>query len=144
MILSRGGGRLIGTRSAQCILRKAFDTSDDPSARTCPNTSSGAKRNNLVMVLDALKETRISDEQFKVHKPERSGERIPETKEAYWYRLMFDNIFKPHCAETVKRWVPSWGAPSDPYISLSACNSLVDPDVRKKSTVLIDVDGTVL
>jgi hypothetical protein len=67
--------------------------------------------------IDALKDeanAMISDEQFKIRK-EHWGNDIPDTKEAYWYRLMFDNVFKPHCADTVKRWVPSWGAPSDPY-----------------------------
>lgn len=67
--------------------------------------------------IDALKDeanAQISDEQFKIRK-EEWGKDIPDTKEAYWYRLMFDNMFKPHCAETVMRWVPSWGAPSDPY-----------------------------
>jgi asparagine synthase (glutamine-hydrolysing) len=57
---------------------------------------------------------RISDEQFEIRK-EEWGKDIPDTKEAYWYRTMFDNVFKPHCADTVKRWIPSWGAPSDPY-----------------------------
>jgi asparagine synthase (glutamine-hydrolysing) len=67
--------------------------------------------------IDALKDeanARISDEQFNILKPEW-GNDIPDTKEAYWYRLMFDNVFEPHVATTVKRWIPSWGAPSDPY-----------------------------
>ena len=70
--------------------------------------------------IDALKDeanARISDEMLKSPKPEW-GKDIPDTKEAYWYRLMFDNVFRPTVADTVKRWIPSWGAPSDPYISL--------------------------
>ena len=110
------------------ILRKAFDTSDDPSARPyLPKHILWRQKEQFsdgvgYGWIDALKdeaEMRISDEQFKIHKPEW-GTDVPDTKEAYWYRLMFDNVFKPHCAETVKRWVPSWGAPTDPYISL--CN----------------------
>lgn len=68
--------------------------------------------------IDALKDeanARISDEMLKSPKPQW-GKDIPDTKEAYWYRLMFDNVFKPSVADTVKRWIPSWGAPSDPYV----------------------------
>ena len=73
---------------------------------------------------------RISDEQFNISKP-HWGNDHPDTKEAYWYRLMFDNVFKPHCADTVKRWVPSWGAPSDPYEFLIRSCLMLDLDVHK-------------
>ena len=118
------------------VLRKAFDTSDDPSARPYlphhilwrqkEQFSDGVGKIPRDFVnagygwIDALKdeaEGRISDEQFKIRKAEW-GNDVPQTKEAYWYRLMFDNVFKPHVAETVKRWIPSWGAPSDPYAIL--------------------------
>lgn len=79
---------------------------------------------------------RISDEQFKVRKAEW-GNDVPDTKEAYWYRLMFDNVFKPHCADTVKRWIPSWGAPSDPYSSpLLEFANVSALDVRKPTMLL--------
>ena len=39
----------------------------------------------------------------------------PTTKEAYWYRTMFDELFPERSAEeTVMAWTPSFGAPSDP------------------------------
>lgn len=122
-------------RMEKYVLRKAFDTSDDPSARPYlpkhilwrqkEQFSDGVGNDHQFSQLilgygwiDALKDeanARISDEQFKIRKPEW-GNDVPDTKEAYWYRLMFDNVFQPHCAETVKRWIPSWGAPSDPYL----------------------------
>uniref|UniRef100_U5EYS6 Asparagine synthetase [glutamine-hydrolyzing] n=1 Tax=Corethrella appendiculata TaxID=1370023 RepID=U5EYS6_9DIPT len=41
----------------------------------------------------------------------------PKTKEAYYYRQIFDEMF-PHksCASTVKRWIPrtDWGCSADP------------------------------
>jgi hypothetical protein len=86
--------------------------------------------------IDALKDEanlRISDEQFKIRKPEWGAD-IPATREAYWYRLMYDNVFKPHTAETVKRWIPSWGAPSDPYALLLALRLIIDPVVLKAIT----------
>lgn len=125
-------------RMEKYILRKAFDTSDDPSARPYlphhilwrqkEQFSDGVGMQSFLSMflttgygwIDALKDeaaARISDEQFKIHKPEW-GTDIPDTKEAYWYRLMYDNVFRPHTAKTVMRWVPSWGAPSDPYALL--------------------------
>jgi asparagine synthase (glutamine-hydrolysing) len=92
--------------------------------------------------IDALKDesaAQISDERFKIHKPEW-GNDVPETKEAYWYRMMFDNVFKPHCAETVKRWIPSWGAPSDPYVFHFSL--MVDPVAHKVTMRLIHKAGS--
>jgi hypothetical protein len=34
--------------------------------------------------------------------------------DSYWYRLMFDEHFPPHCASTVKRWIPKWSKQTDP------------------------------
>jgi asparagine synthase (glutamine-hydrolysing) len=34
--------------------------------------------------------------------------------DSYWYRMMFDEHFPPHCASTVVRWVPKWSAQTDP------------------------------
>jgi hypothetical protein len=76
---------------------------------------------------------KISDELFKTHKPEW-GTDIPDTKEAYWYRLMYDNVFRPHTAETVKRWIPSWGAPSDPYCLPLTSILIIDPVAHKATT----------
>ncbi|XP_055641605.1 uncharacterized protein LOC129778613 [Toxorhynchites rutilus septentrionalis] len=58
----------------------------------------------------------VTDEQFST-----AGERFPfntpPTKEAYYYRQLFEELF-PHrsCAATVKRWVPrtDWGCSADP------------------------------
>lgn len=33
---------------------------------------------------------------------------------SYWYRMMFDEHFPPHCASTVKRWIPNWSKQTDP------------------------------
>ena len=42
------------------------------------------------------------------------GDDIPDSKEAYWYRCMFDEHFPPYCAETVMRWTPTWSKQTDP------------------------------
>jgi len=39
----------------------------------------------------------------------------PQTKEAYWYRTMFVEMFpEEESAKTVMSWVPTWGASKDP------------------------------
>ncbi len=66
--------------------------------------------------IDALKdnaELHVTDEQLKNPKPEW-GDDVPDTKEAYWYRCMFDEHFPPVCASTVMRWTPTRSKQTDP------------------------------
>ena len=42
------------------------------------------------------------------------GDDIPDSKESYWYRCMFDEHFPPQCAGTVMRWTPTWSKQTDP------------------------------
>jgi len=66
--------------------------------------------------IDALKdnaELHVTDEMMKNPKKEW-GSDVPDTKEAYWYRIMFDEHFPPYCAETVMRWTPTWSKQTDP------------------------------
>jgi asparagine synthase (glutamine-hydrolysing) len=104
------------------ILRKAFDTSDDPTKEPyLPDEILWRQKEQFsdgvgYGWIDALKDTaeqQVTDEMMKNPKPEW-GTDIPDTKEAYWYRCMFDEHFPPTCAETVMRWVPKWVKQSDP------------------------------
>ncbi|ROW00803.1 hypothetical protein VMCG_06536 [Cytospora schulzeri] len=104
------------------ILRKAFDTSDDPEKEPyLPDEILWRQKEQFsdgvgYGWIDALKDTaeqQVTDEMMKNPKPEW-GTDIPDTKEAYWYRCMFDEHFPPTCAETVMRWVPKWVKQSDP------------------------------
>ncbi|KAH7357868.1 asparagine synthetase [Plectosphaerella cucumerina] len=104
------------------ILRKAFDTSDDPSAQPyLPDNILWRQKEQFsdgvgYGWIDALKdnaELHVTDEMMKNPKPEW-GDDIPDTKEAYWYRTMFDEHFPPHCASTVMRWTPTWSKQTDP------------------------------
>ncbi|KAK4549794.1 Asparagine synthetase [Oleoguttula mirabilis] len=71
--------------------------------------------------IDGLKDEArkmVSDEQMveatiREQKPQW-GDDIPDSKEAYWYRCMFDEHFPPYCAETVMRWTPTWSQQTDP------------------------------
>lgn len=84
------------------ILRKAFDTSGEGADvkpylpeeilwRQKEQFSDGVGYSWIDGLKDAA-EAKISDEQFKIAKPEW-GSDIPTTKEAYWYRCLFDEIF---------------------------------------------------
>lgn len=109
-------------RIEKYILRKAFDTSDDPTKEPyLPDEILWRQKEQFsdgvgYGWIDALKDTaeqQVTDEMMKNPKPEW-GTDIPDTKEAYWYRCMFDEHFPPTCAETVMRWVPKWVKQSDP------------------------------
>lgn len=107
------------------ILRKAFDTSDDPSVKPyLPQEILWRQKEQFsdgvgYSWIDGLKETAetvVSDEQMKNPDP-KWGDDVPTTKEAYWYRCMFDELFPEKAAAgTVMRWVPKaeWGCHADP------------------------------
>ncbi|KAK6843098.1 hypothetical protein PG987_003958 [Apiospora arundinis] len=112
-------------RIEKYILRKAFDTTDEPETEPyLPDEILWRQKEQFsdgvgYGWIDALKdnaELHVTDEMMKNPKPEW-GNDIPDTKEAYWYRCMFDEHFPPHCAETVMRWTPTWSKQSDPTIS---------------------------
>ncbi|KUI58591.1 putative asparagine synthetase [glutamine-hydrolyzing] [Cytospora mali] len=104
------------------ILRKAFDTSDEPDNEPyLPDEILWRQKEQFsdgvgYGWIDALKDTaeqQVTDEMMQNPKPEW-GDDIPDTKEAYWYRCMFDEHFPPKCASTVMRWVPKWVKQTDP------------------------------
>lgn len=108
------------------VLRKAFDTSDEPDAqpylpqeilwRQKEQFSDGVGYSWIDGLKDAA-EAAVTDDQLANPKPEW-GDDVPTTKEAYWYRCKFDELFgsKSAAASTVMRWVPKaeWGCHADP------------------------------
>jgi asparagine synthase (glutamine-hydrolysing) len=104
------------------VLRKAFDTSDEPGTEAyLPDKILWRQKEQFsdgvgYGWIDALKDTaelHVTDEMMKNPRPEW-GSDIPDTKEAYWYRTMFDEHFPPSCASTVMRWTPKWSKQTDP------------------------------
>ncbi|KAL8833691.1 MAG: hypothetical protein Q9170_004136 [Blastenia crenularia] len=109
-------------RIEKYILRKAFDTSDEPNMQPyLPEHILWRQKEQFsdgvgYAWIDALKdnaEKHVSDEQMKQPRTEW-GDDVPDTKEAYLYRLMFDDLFPPQCASTVMRWTPTWTKQTDP------------------------------
>ncbi|EFQ98847.1 asparagine synthetase 1 [Nannizzia gypsea CBS 118893] len=109
-------------RIEKYILRKAFDTTDEPDTKPyLPQKYLWRQKEQFsdgvgYGWIDALKdnaELHVTDEMMKNPKPEW-GDDIPDSKEAYWYRMMFDEHFPPYCASTVSRWTPTWSKQTDP------------------------------
>lgn len=109
-------------RIEKYILRKAFDTTDEPDIKPyLPEKILWRQKEQFsdgvgYGWIDALKDTaeaNVTDEMMKNPKPEW-GDDIPDSKEAYWYRCMFDQHFPPYCASTVMRWTPTWTKQTDP------------------------------
>ncbi|EXJ59010.1 asparagine synthetase [glutamine-hydrolyzing] 2 [Cladophialophora yegresii CBS 114405] len=109
-------------RIEKYILRKAFDTSDEPETKPyLPDHILWRQKEQFsdgvgYGWIDALKdnaEINVTDEMMANPKAEW-GDDVPTSKEAYWYRLMFDEHFPPYCASTVMRWTPTWSKQSDP------------------------------
>lgn len=109
-------------RIEKFILRKAFDTTDEPeTAPYLPENILWRQKEQFsdgvgYGWIDALKdnaELHVTDEQLKNPKPEW-GSDVPDSKEAYWYRTIFDEHFPAYCASTVMRWTPTWSKQTDP------------------------------
>ncbi|CZT20902.1 probable asparagine synthetase 1 [Ramularia collo-cygni] len=116
-----------GERIEKYILRKAFDTEGEPGAkpylpkhilwRQKEQFSDGVGYGWIDGLKDEAKKM-VTDEQMveatiRKDKP-HWGDDIPDSKEAYWYRCMFDEHFPPYCASTVMRWTPTWSKQTDP------------------------------
>lgn len=109
-------------RIEKYILRKAFDTTDEPDVQPyLPDKILWRQKEQFsdgvgYGWIDALKdnaEANVTDEMMKHPKPEWKTN-APDSKEGYWYRLMFDQHFPQYCADTVSRWTPKWSKQTDP------------------------------
>lgn len=106
-------------RIEKYILRKAFDTPESPYLpkevlwRQKEQFSDGVG----FSWIDTLKEEaekRVSNEEFS-QAEKKFPINPPQTKEAYWYRTMFVEMFpEDESAKTVMSWVPTWGTSKDP------------------------------
>lgn len=109
-------------RIEKYILRKAFDITDEPETKPyLPDKILWRQKEQFsdgvgYGWIDALKanaESNVTDDQLKNPKI-AWGKDVPDTKEAYWYRSMFDDLFPLQCASTVVRWIPTWSDQTDP------------------------------
>ncbi|KJE91559.1 asparagine synthetase, variant [Capsaspora owczarzaki ATCC 30864] len=102
------------------VLRKAFDTADKPYLpasvlwRQKEQFSDGVGYSWIDSLKDAAEQA-VTDAQL-ASAAVRFPHDTPQTKEAYWYREMFDEQFPATVASTVMRWIPKgeWGCNADP------------------------------
>lgn len=114
-------------RIEKYIMRKAFDTTGELGAkpylpehilwRQKEQFSDGVGYGWIDGLKDEAKknvtDAQMEEATIRADKP-HWGDDIPDTKEAYWYRCMFDEHFPPQCAGTVERWTPTWSKQTDP------------------------------
>jgi asparagine synthase (glutamine-hydrolysing) len=106
-------------RIEKWILRKAFDTPENPYLpqsilwRQKEQFSDGVGYSWI----DSLKkyaESEVSDDEF-AKRHELFPLNTPTTKEAFFYRKIFHELFpNPSAAATVQLWVPTWSVNKDP------------------------------
>ncbi|KAJ3369287.1 asparagine synthetase [Allomyces arbusculus] len=103
------------------VLRKAFDTPDDPYLphdilwRQKEQFSDGVGY-SWIDSLKEMTERAVSDEKWAA-RAVRFPHDTPTTREAYYYRELFHKHFPQRaCVESVVRWVPrlDWGCSEDP------------------------------
>lgn len=101
------------------ILRQAFDDKEQPFLpeeilwRQKEQFSDGVGYSWISGIIDHCERT-ISDEEFELA-AFRFPHNTPLTKEAYFYRQIFEKHFpQKHAAQTVLKWVPKWQKNTDP------------------------------
>lgn len=106
-------------RKEKWILRKAFDTPESPYLpqdvlwRQKEQFSDGVGY-SWIDTLKAHCEAKVSDSDFEARET-RFPFQTPETKEAYYFREIFEKQFPhPMAKETVMAWVPIWSKSRDP------------------------------
>ncbi|KAI9598525.1 asparagine synthase [Syncephalis fuscata] len=121
---------ILSDRAEKYILRKAFDTPEKPYLpehilwRQKEQFSDGVGYSWIDSLRDQAAAL-VSDEAFG-QSAARWPEDTPKTKEAYWYRDIFEKQFPGQAtASTVVRWIPraDWGCPEDPSGRAQAVHS---------------------
>jgi asparagine synthase (glutamine-hydrolysing) len=118
------------------ILRKAFDTTEDPYLpqevlwRQKEQFSDGVGYNWIDQLIDYCS-SQVTDEQLE-SAAERFSYNTPTTKEAYFYRDIFSKHYpQVSAAQTVRKWIPKWQENQDPSGRANAAHVKADTDISK-------------
>ena len=118
------------------ILRKAFDTTEDPYLpqevlwRQKEQFSDGVGYNWIDQLIDFCS-SQVTDEQLE-SAAERFSYNTPTTKEAYFYRDIFHKHYpQMPAAQTVRKWIPKWQENQDPSGRANAAHLKADTDISK-------------
>ncbi len=122
------------------ILRKAFDTPDNPYLpdevlwRQKEQFSDGVGYNWIDQLIEycASKVTDSQLENASVEFPYNS----PTTKEAYYYRTIFHKYYPQiSAAQTVRKWIPKWQENQDPSGRANEAHVKADTEIAKTTII---------
>jgi asparagine synthase (glutamine-hydrolysing) len=123
------------------ILRKAFDTPEDPYLpaevlwRQKEQFSDGVGYNWIDELIEYCS-SKVTDEQLAgavAEFPYNS----PTTKEAYFYRSVFHKYYpQVSAAQTVRKWIPKWQENQDPSGRANAAHVKADIEIAKSGVVV--------
>ncbi|MDX6181891.1 asparagine synthase B [Flavobacterium sp. Fl-77] len=123
------------------ILRKAFDTPEDPYLpaeilwRQKEQFSDGVGYNWIDELIEYCA-TQVSDEQLAGAAAEFPYN-SPTTKEAYLYRSIFHKYYPQlSAAQTVRKWIPKWQENLDPSGRANAAHVKADTEIAKSSVAV--------
>ncbi|WP_395059754.1 asparagine synthase B [Flavobacterium sp.] len=118
------------------ILRKAFDTQDNPYLpdevlwRQKEQFSDGVGYNWIDELIEYCA-SKVTDEQLDSAK-ELFPYNTPTSKEAYFYRTIFHKYYpQQSAAETVRKWIPKWQENQDPSGRANAAHVQADVEIAK-------------
>jgi len=123
------------------ILRKAFDTPDQPYLpqevlwRQKEQFSDGVGYNWIDTLIEYCS-SKVTDEQLE-SASERFPYNTPTTKEAYFYRDIFHKHYPQlSAAQTVRKWIPKWQENQDPSGRANAAHVKADVEIAKSNAVV--------
>ena len=118
------------------ILRKAFDTPDNPYLpdevlwRQKEQFSDGVGYNWIDELIEYCS-SKVSDEQLE-NAAKEFPYNAPTTKEAYFYRTIFNKYYpQVSAAQTVRKWIPKWQENQDPSGRANAAHVQADLEIAK-------------
>ncbi len=120
----------------KCILRKAFDTPEQPYLpdevlwRQKEQFSDGVGYSWIDTLIE-FAASQVTDAEF-----EKASElfpyNTPTTKEAFYYRRIFHKHFpQVSAAQTVRKWIPKWQENTDPSGRANAAHIQADTNIAK-------------
>lgn len=118
------------------ILRKAFDTPDQPYLpqevlwRQKEQFSDGVGYNWIDTLIEFCA-SQVTDEQMQ-KAAELFPYNTPATKEAYYYRTIFHKYYpQVSAAQTVRKWIPKWQENQDPSGRANSAHVKADTEIAK-------------
>ena len=120
------------------ILRKAFDTPDNPYLpdevlwRQKEQFSDGVGYNWIDQLIEYCS-SQVTDEQLE-SAAAQFPYNTPTTKEAYFYRTIFHKYYpQTSAAQTVRKWIPKWQENQDPSGRANSAHVQADTEIAKTS-----------